>query len=94
MKLIVLAIGDWNADASKTSSWFHIGMLPNSVRKTRTFGRVGYTYLITPSPMSVKPGGVHPGWITVSLLRTVIILLLALAPKLEERCSNRTQKID
>ena len=28
--------------------------------------------------MSVKPGEVHPGWITVSLLRTVIILLLAL----------------
>ena len=54
------------------------GMLPNSVRKTGTFGRVGYTYLITPSPMSVKPGEVHPGWITVSLLRPVIILLLAL----------------
>ena len=54
------------------------GMLLNSVRKTGTFGRVGYTYPITPSPMSVMPGEVHPGWITVSLRRTVIILLLAL----------------
>ena len=92
------------------------GMLPNSVRKTGTFGRVGYTYLITPSPMSVKPGEVHHGWITVSLLRTVYNIITSisvdydchlsdhftlninvccdLAPKLEERCSNRTQKID
>ena len=53
-------------------------MLLNSVRKTGTFDRVGYTYLITPSPMSVKPGEVHPGLTTVSLLRTIIILLLVL----------------
>ena len=91
------------------------GMLLNSVRKTGTFGRVGYTYPITPSPMSVMPGEVHVSWLDHCVAtkdgNTIITSISVdydchlsdhfplninvccdLAPKLEGRCSNRSQK--
>ena len=94
-------------------------MLPNSVRKTGTFGRVGYTYLLAHSPTGVyvseacgstssldhcvatKEGNTIITSISVDYddhlsdnFPMNINVCCDLAPKLEERCSNRTQKID
>ena len=111
----VLVIGDWNADASKTSSWFHRYV-------TKFCQENGY---IWSSGLHLPDNSftyVSEAWGSTSWLDhcfatkdgNIIITSISvdydchlsdhfplninvccdLAPKLEERCSNRTQKID
>ena len=111
----VLVIGDWNADASKTNSWFHRYV-------TKFCQENGY---IWSSGLHLPDNSftyVSEAWGSTSWLdhcfatkdgNTIITSISVdydchlsdhfplninvccdLAPKLEERCSNRTQKID